>query len=71
MNNFTYITPKAAAAKGIDGGCKDVKHYEKLCNLSGTCCNCDEDIWKLLNNEMCFSCTTGEWDASDDYELEW
>ena len=65
------ITPKEAARRGISGGNHDIKYYERLCNLKGTCCNCDEHIWKLLDNDMCFSCTTGEADASDDYELEW
>ncbi len=35
----------------------------------GSCENCGAPIWRLVNNGMCFPCTTGEADASDDYEL--
>lgn len=32
-------------------------------------CGCGEPIWRLGMTGMCFGCTTGEHDASDDYEL--
>ena len=37
---------------------------------NGAKCQCDQPIWALGGTEMCFSCTTGEADASDDYEFE-
>ena len=34
------------------------------------CMVCDQAIWAFGGTEMCFSCTTGEADASEDYEFE-
>ena len=74
MFDFNYITPKEAAEIGVitdpdKGKVHSVEYYEKLASKTGKCINCENDIWKMLDNEMCFSCTTGEHDASDDYEL--
>jgi hypothetical protein len=33
------------------------------------CCVCHQPIWALGGCDMCFSCTTGEADASEDYEF--
>ena len=33
------------------------------------CLNCQNDEWILGGCDMCFTCTTGEADASDDYEI--
>lgn len=67
MNNFGgYITVDEAIKLG------DTQSREELIEQSkskGTCMNCDEDIWKYAGTGLCFSCTTGEADASDDYEL--
>jgi len=67
--SFTYITPEEAARKEIISGKTHVKYYQKLANKKGVCSNCDSPIWKLADTGMCFSCTTGEADPSDDYEL--
>lgn len=34
------------------------------------CMVCDQPVWAFGGCDMCFSCTTGEADASDDYEFE-
>jgi hypothetical protein len=36
----------------------------------GKCFSCEsEHIWRLGRCDMCFTCTTGESDASQDYEI--
>ncbi len=68
MNNFhSYITPEEAAAHSA--GDFDVEHYRKLQKKTGTCQVCDEKVWRYGGCGLCFSCTTGEADASDDFEL--
>lgn len=69
MYNFNYITPERAAELGVTSNIKDVKYYSKLSKKEGICDNCENPRWKLVNNGLCFSCTTGEIDASGDYEL--
>lgn len=66
--SFTYITPAEAKEKG------DTRSLQELVALSRqkarTCCNCDNPVWKYGGGDMCFPCTTGESDASSDYELK-
>jgi hypothetical protein len=67
VNNFEhFITPEQALEKGDTRSLDELK---ELAKSSGTCCNCDEEIWRYAGVGMCFSCTTGESDASDDFEL--
>jgi len=66
--DFNFITPEEAAELMAHDGVKDVEYYKHLANNKGIC-ECGEPVWKLGDNGMCFSCTTGEADASDDYEL--
>lgn len=68
MNNFTYITPSDLLDKHPD--C--TSSLDKLIAISqepDSDCDCGEPVWKYGQSGMCFSCTTGEADASDDYEL--
>lgn len=68
MNNFKhYVTPQEAVDMG-DYRTLDV--LQRLAGTEGTCINCDEAIWKFAGTGLCFSCTTGEADASEDYELK-
>ena len=71
MNNFgAYLTPEEAAEKEVQEGQTSAKYYRKLAKKRGLCEVCEtEEVWRLADTGMCFSCTTGEWDASDDYEL--
>lgn len=75
MNNFgKYITPEEAVKQNacIDmstGKPFTLERYKELAAARGTCENCDEEIWRMAGNGLCFSCTTGEADASDDAEL--
>ncbi len=63
---FTLITPEEAAKLKGD----TVEHYSNLlAKYRDKKCDCGEAIWMLAGCDMCFSCTTGEADCSDDYEL--
>ncbi len=42
---------------------------ERMSRNNSTCENCDLPVWRFGDTGMCFTCTTGESDASDDYEL--
>ena len=70
MFNFTYIKP--SDYKAIPDNC-DTRTLEELKALANApdeeCSNCDNRVWKLGGCGMCFACTTGEKDASEDYEL--
>ena len=67
--DFVYITPTQLIKKHPD--CRQT--LEELQAIARrktrTCENCDNLEWKYGNTGMCFACTTGETDASEDYEL--
>jgi hypothetical protein len=68
MNNYAaYITPEQARA---NGDTRSLGELRALARNKKKCCNCDEPVWRYGGCGMCFSCTTGESDASGDYELE-
>lgn len=74
MTTDTYpghvmVTPQEAAELGLRDGNRNIRHYEALARNKKRCCNCDNPVWKLMDLGMCFPCTTGETDASGDYEL--
>ena len=75
MNNFKhFLTPEEAAKAHNDLNPYDqrtVEYYRKLAINNSMCEVCEiEPVWKFGGCGMCFSCTTGEADASDDYELQ-
>lgn len=74
MNNFCrYLTPEEAVAfdrQHNPRSVSSIEYYKKRAKLNKTCCNCDEKVWRYGGGDMCFSCTTGESDASGDYELK-
>jgi len=62
-----HITPEALCEKRPS---KDLNHLRRLANRRGKCEVCGEnDIWRYGGIGMCFPCTTGETDGSNDYEL--
>lgn len=67
MNNFhSYRTPEQL----VDGSSRTLAELQRLAaRKTRRCMNCDEMEWKLGDCGMCFSCTTGESDASGDYEI--
>jgi hypothetical protein len=65
-----YLSPEQAFKQGVIGvSLKQYKHWAKMTDVE--CMNCGRPIWRMVANlGMCFTCITGESDASDDYELE-
>jgi len=74
VNNFTFINPKEAVEKKLkfNGEERPLEFWEKIANQkSKLCCACGNyPEWKLAGTGLCFSCATGKWDASNDYELK-
>ena len=65
------ITPAQAAQ--LNGDSRQTEQYFKDLSdrLEGVqCSNCSNKVWKMADLDMCFSCVTGETDASNDYEIE-
>lgn len=66
---FNFITPEKAAEldKGAHG--RSAKQFRaELARKSG-CDVCSQPVWIFGGMGMCFPCTTGETDASNDYEV--
>lgn len=63
---FHYITPEQALKKGLS---EDLEELKRRASSKERCHCCRAPVWKLANTGLCFTCTTGEWDNSDDYEL--
>ena len=73
-NNFCEFLDTEEKVRAYEKECGGVKPGEMVARMkdSGACENCDEHIWRLAGTGLCFSCTTGESDASEDYEIgEW
>jgi hypothetical protein len=73
MNNFAdFVTPTEAYRINKSDGpdCITLDEFIARSKVKGLCSGCrTEDVWRYAGTGMCFSCTTGEWDASGDYEL--
>ncbi len=71
MNNFEhFLTPEQALKLDNGNGVhQTLKAYQKAAEDDRECSNCDEKVWRYGGCGLCFSCTTGEADASEDYEL--
>jgi len=73
MNNFAkYITPEQAKKLHDKLNPHDIRSlsYWKKKSKDKRWCQCGQErVWKFGGTGLCFSCTTGEADASDDYEL--
>lgn len=68
MNNFgAYKTPEQLKAAGDSRTLAELQALAKT--KAGQCENCDEKEWKYGGCGLCFSCTTGQADASDDTEI--
>lgn len=70
MNNFILITPSELKRKHPETE-QSVEELREIANQpDAECENCHEKVWKYgQTGFLCFSCTTGEADASNDYEL--
>ena len=70
MNNFyAFLSPEEYFKLGKETPQRSLKTIRRLARNNGSCENCDEHVWRLADTGLCFSCTTGEADASDDYEI--
>jgi hypothetical protein len=71
MNNFEYITPKKYKSLKNNPDKITFEELQILANRTPKLCYICHQYkeWKLGDSGLCFSCTTGESDASDDYEL--
>ncbi len=69
---YSYITPEQAKALHDEANPKDklpLSYWQKRARLRNKCAVCGGPVWKWGQTDMCFTCTTGEADPSDDYEL--
>ncbi len=62
-----YITPERAVEIGDT---RPLKELRRLARSNSKCGNCGQPAWKFAGVGLCFPCTTGESDASSDYELK-
>jgi len=71
VNNFAeYITPEKAFKLNRGNNGRNLDWYKRH-QKDHSMCQCgQEKVWRYAGTGLCFSCTTGEADASDDYELE-
>ena len=68
MNNFyKEITPIEAKELGDK---RSIKELTRLAKQKGKCGVCEQEAWRYADTGLCFTCTTGEADASEDYELK-
>jgi len=71
-----YLTPQQAYDQdrklGKNGAGHSLTDYERMAKkIDEECDICGRPIWRMVADlGMCFTCVTGESDASDDYELE-
>lgn len=62
-----YLTPKQALKKMPRFA--SLEELKERAKDTSECEVCGRPVWRLVGLGMCFTCTTGESDASDDYEL--
>jgi hypothetical protein len=72
MKNFIFKTPEELFEIEKKAG---LSHYslsnlKRMAKDDRICEVCDQPVWKYGGTGLCFSCTTGESDASSDYELK-
>ena len=71
MNNFgKYLTPKEAMEATTPK--QPLAHYKKMASKKPRKCEaCGvENEWLFGECGLCFSCTVGESNASEDYEID-
>ena len=65
--SFVMITPEEAVV--ISKPKRSVKYWRKQAQSNQQCEICNQPAWRFGTTGLCFTCTTGESDASSDYEL--
>ncbi len=68
---FNFVTPEQylKLQENNLGRSHTLKELRIMANNKRLCDVCDQPVWKLGDTGLCFTCTTGEADDSDDYEL--
>lgn len=67
---YKYVTAEQAFALSPAG--HTLKELQAQSHVNALCETCGSNPqWRYGGTGMCFPCTTGETDASEDYELEW
>ena len=73
MNNFAeYLTPERVFELYAKTNAKPVFTLAELRRMASNnrICQCgQEKVWRMVGQDLCFSCTTGDADASEDFEL--
>jgi hypothetical protein len=67
---FNYITPEEYLKIKDITDKRTLKQLKKAAASNPICEVCGQPAWKLGGTGLCFSCTTGEADNTDDYELK-
>lgn len=66
--DFNYVTPEEAYGLKLLPGVS-IDELREMANSDEKCFVCGAPAWKFAEMGLCFTCTTGESDASGDYEL--
>lgn len=69
FDNFTFITPEQAVERGALDPCPGLEEYQRRAQSRKKCEVCEQPVWKIVDTDLCFTCTTGEAGADEDYEL--
>lgn len=70
--DFIYVSPERMFE--IERATKGSKRHtlgqlQRFAQNDGDCEVCGAKVWRYADTGLCFTCTTGESDASSDYEL--
>ena len=68
MNNFAEWITTFERAQEIDETITE-RDFNRMVRYNEPCQVCGQHVWRYVENELCFTCTTGESDASGDYEI--
>ena len=61
-----YLTPEEAFKLDPD---TPLEEWQRRARNRKKCEVCGQPVWRFADTDLCFTCTTGEADASEDYEL--
>ena len=68
MNNFAEWITTFERAQEIDENITE-EDFNRMVRHNGLCQVCGQHVWRYVETGLCFTCTTGESDASGDYEI--
>jgi len=70
--DFVMITAdQAQSLAKVNSKYRSLTYWRSLAKKTGVCQVCEENpIWRFADTGLCFPCTTGESDASEDFELQ-